>query len=90
MKNLIQLTSDECIQLLNNYYIQPLHSLNKAEVDIEALTTHINTLKKHPLVDRTRAQSIPARVLFRVDHFLCDNLSNTLYNFTGDPENVLS
>lgn len=80
MKKIKDLTEDQFIQLLDQYYAKPekRHKMSMAEV--RDMAQRLNKKINVPIINETREEKILIKVIIKIDHFLYNNLPNEFYD----------
>ena len=80
MPNINELTEDQFLQLLDEYFAPPEKRSKMTVEEIKELAKRLNEKIDVPLVRETTEEKILIKVVLQIDRFLYDNLPNELYD----------
>lgn len=87
MPTIEDLTEEQFVNLLEEYYAPPKARNKLTEAEVKDLASKLNDKVNIPLISETREEKILIKVILRVDTFLYDNLPNEIYDLVRSLEN---
>ena len=80
MSSINELTTEEFISLLDQYYAPPSKRIKMSATEIKELATRLNQKIHVPLINECQEEKILIKVILKIDSFLYDNLPNEIYD----------
>ena len=87
MPSIDQLTDDEFIQLLNEYFAEPVKRHKMSNTEIKDLAKRLNGHINVPIIRETTEEKILIKIVIKVDTYLYDNLPNEFYDLLSSLDN---
>ena len=87
MPTINELTEDQFVNLLNEYFAPPEKRQKLTEAEIKDLAVRLNQKINVPIIGETTEEKILIKIVLRVDTFLYDNLPNEIYDLVRSSDN---
>jgi hypothetical protein len=80
MAKISELTAEQFLQLLDEYFASPRKRSKMSQKEIIDLAERLNKKINVPIINETREEKILIKIVIKIDRFLYDNLPNEFYD----------
>ncbi len=80
MASIDQLTEEQFVELLDEYFAEPVKRSKMTEEEIRDLAQRLNSQINVPIINETGEEKIFLKIVIKVDTFLYDSLPNEFYD----------
>lgn len=87
MKTLAEMTGDQFVDLMDNYFAPPQKRTKLTQTEITNLAEKLNKKINVPLIRETKEEKILIKIIVKIDNFLYDNLPNEFYDLIRTCDN---
>ncbi|WP_163321631.1 hypothetical protein [Draconibacterium mangrovi] len=84
------LTPEEFVLLLDDFYAEPKKRNKMTEAEVKDLAIRLNEKIDVPFINETGEEKILVKVIFKIDTFLYDHLPNEFYDLIRSSDHGIS